>query len=276
MLKDEKPQEVEKLKKLIEEHSAVGILNMHKLPSKQLHKIKDGLRGKAVIRMSRKNLIKMALDSSGKDVKKLIENIKEEPALILSNENPFKLFKVLKDSRVKTKAKIGDIAVNDIIIPKGTTEIPPGPAISTLQKVGLKTSVQQGKIFVMSDKVATKAGEVINADVVNVLNLLKIEPMEVGLNMISVWESGFVYDKKILDIDVEDYKNRITQAVQGMINLSLNANYLVSETAELAIRKAFMEAKSLAIEANIIEREFIGDLLAKAVAEAKSLESALK
>ena len=39
------------------------------------------------------------------------------------------------------------------------------------------------------------------------------------------------------------------------------------------IQKAYIECKNLAIEANIMEKEFIQDLLAKAVRQAKSIES---
>lgn len=277
MLKKDKPKEVENLKKLIAEHTTIGILNMHKLPARQLHKIRDSLKGKIIIKMSRKSLMKRALENiDKKNVKNLIEKMGTEPALILSNENPFKLFKMLKENRIKAKAKIGDIAPNDIVIQKGLTEISPGPAISTLQKVGLKTSVQQGKIFIMMDKVATKAGEEINADVVNALNLLKIEPMEIGLDLATAWEDGLICDKKVLDIDIEDYKNRICLAFQEMTNLSLNTNYFVKETIAFAIQKAFMEAKALGVQANLLDKDFIGDLLAKAIVEAKILENFLK
>jgi len=272
MLKNEKPKIVENLKKLIEDHSVIGVLDMHNLPAKQLQKIRDSLRDTAIIIMSKKSMIKRAISESKKDIKKLEEKLINEPALILSNENPFRLFRTIKSNRSPAPAKAGNTAMNDIVIKKGKTGIPPGPAISSLQKIGLKTSVQEGKISVMSDKVAVKAGETITNDMVNAFNLLKMEPMEIGLNLVAVWESGVIYPKDVLDIDVNAYTNKVILAITCMINLSLNSGYLVPLTAELAIQKAFMEAKSLALEANIIDKSIIGELLMKAVREANELK----
>jgi large subunit ribosomal protein L10 len=72
---------------------------------------------------------------------------------------------------------------------------------------------------------------------------------------------------------MNDYMNKVSLAINCMINLSLNTGYLVPLTAELAIQKAFMEAKSLALEANIIDKSIIDELLMKAVREAKELKA---
>ncbi|MBI2075634.1 MAG: 50S ribosomal protein L10 [Candidatus Aenigmarchaeota archaeon] len=273
MLKNEKPKEVEDLKNLMESYSLVGILNMHKLPTRQLQKIKKQLGSRAVIRMSRKSMLSRALDASQKSALK--EKIVGEPALILSNESPFKLFRVLKENRASAPAKAGDIAKNDIVIAKGPTSLPPGPAISTLQKIGLKTTVQAGKIAVSQDKVVAKSGETVNDDMVGAFNLLKMEPMEIGLDMVVALEKGTLYDKSVLDIDIDVYLKNLQLAVQHAINISLHTGYLVPETAVLSVQKAFNEAKSLCIAANILEKEFIGDVLAKAVTEAKALEKGI-
>ena len=274
MLKKDKPKEVEKLEKMINEYNLVGILDMHSLPGRQLQAIRDKIRDIAVIKMSKKSLIERAFDKSKKDnIAALKERITEVPALLFANENPFKLFKILKQSRSPAPAKAGQKATKDITIQKGSTGLPPGPAISALQKVGLKTSVQNGKIAVMQDKVVVKSGEVINNDFVNALNLLKIEPMEIGLRLSSVLENGVIYESNVLDIDVNDYINKVDLAISEMINLSINTGYLVPLTAEMSIQKAFMEAKSLALEANIIDKSIIDELLMKAVREATELNS---
>lgn len=273
MLKLEKPQRVKELEKMIDEHSVVALLNMHKLPARQLQQIRDSLREKAMIKMSKKSLLQMAISNSKKkNLADLLVRIQGEPALILSNENPFRLFRMLKNARSPAAAKIGDTAPNDITVQKGSTNLPPGPAISTLQKVGLKTTVQGGKIAISQDKVVIKSGEKINDDVVNVLNLLKLEPMEIGLDLIVAYEEGILYEKTVLDIDTNKYLAEIQKCITEAINLSVNAGYPTSFTIEMMVQKAFSEAKSLCVEANIIEREFIDDLLAKAAREAQALE----
>ena len=210
MLKSEKPKEVEKITKMLNEYSIVGILDMHKMPGRQLQKIRDDLRGKVVIKMGRKSILLRSIDSCNKkNIAALKEYITREPALIFSNENTFRLFKMIKQNRSPVKAKAGDVIAKEIVIQKGPTELPPGPAISTLQKAGLKTGVQQGKIAVMQDKVVLKSGESVSEDIVNVFSLLKIEPMEIGLGLVVAIEDGIVYKKDVLDVDESYYVNEI-------------------------------------------------------------------
>lgn len=273
MLKKDKPKEVEKLKELINQYKVIGLLNMHKLPARQLQKIKNNISDKIKIRMSKKVLITRALKESEKPgIENLVERIKDEPALLLANENPFKMFSALKKNRTTAAARPGDMATKDIVIPKGATELPPGPAISTLQKIGLKASVKDGKITVLMGKTVCKAGETITDDMIDVFSLLKIEPMEIGLDLISAWEGGMVFDKDVLDVSVDDYIRDMKTAVHHAVNLSVNVGYPTKLTIGIMLQKAFNEARSVCVNANILEKDFIDDILLKAVREAKSLE----
>jgi len=55
------------------------------------------------------------------------------------------------------------------------------------------------------------------------------------------------------------------------VNLSVNTGYPTKLTAPLMIQKAFAEARTLAIEADVIEKEFIVHVLSKAERAAKLL-----
>jgi len=274
MLKKDKPKEVEKLVELIKNYSVIGMLNLHNMPARQLQKIKQVLGEKAKIRVSKKSLIKRVLEKIGK--KGLEDKIINEPGLILTDMNPFKLYMFLEKNKSPAPAKEGNIAPNDIIVKKGTTDLPAGPAITTLQKVGIKTKVDAGKISVLSDCVVCKKGQAITADMVNVFNLLKMEPMEIGLDMVSALDSGVIYDKAILAVDEKDYTNKITAAVQDMFNLSVNIFYLTDLTTEPIIQKAFLEMKNLGTECWIVEQEVMDDLIIKAERGAVSLGNNLK
>jgi large subunit ribosomal protein L10 len=272
MVKQQKIQEVEEMRNLLNSYSSVGILNMHKLPGRQLQQIRHSLDN-AVIKMNKKSMMLRAIDGANrKDLSKLEDNMKGSTAFIFSNESPFRLFKKLKEKRSPASAKAGDIATKDILIQKGPTGLPPGPAISTLQKIGLKASVQGGKIAVLQDKVVCKAGEAISQNVAAVLSLLKIEPLEIGLDLVSAYEDGIIYSKDVLDINVDDYLNEMQKCVTRGVNLSLNTGYPTKMTIALMIQKAFIETKSLCIETNILEKDFIDEVLMKSIRQALTLE----
>jgi large subunit ribosomal protein L10 len=272
MVRQEKVSEVGELKTLIEKYPVVGIISMHKLPGRQLQSIRHKINAK--IKMNKKTITLRALDLSGKkDILKLSDKLTGSTALIFSEESPFKLFRILKENRSPAAAKAGDVATRDITIQKGSTGLPPGPAISVLQKIGLKASVQGGKIAVLQDKVVCKPGEKISADVAGVLSLLKIEPLDIGLDMICAYEDGIIYDRSVLDVNVEDYISDIQKCVSQAVNLSVNTGYPTKLTIEMMVQKAFNETKSLCIETNVVEKDFIDDVLIKAINHAKALES---
>lgn len=273
MTRSEKENKIQELKKLIDSHKVIGLLNLEKIPGSVQLKVKNVLKDVATIRMSRKTILEKAIMSSSKADETFCKNLKGSSALIVSNENPFKLFNALKKNKVKSGAKTGQIAPIDIKVPKGPTPIPPGPAISTFQKAGLKTKVEAGKISVIDEKAVVKAGEVISADIVAVLNLLKIEPIELGISLDHALEDSIIYGKDVLGISLESVLADLSDAVRKSINLSVEINYPTKLSIEIMIQKSYREAKGLAIEANITEKEFIGDVLAKAVRQAKAIES---
>ncbi len=275
MVREEKIKAVSEIKHLIDSYPVIGIINMHKLPARQLQSIRHKIDAK--IKMNRKSIMLRAIESSDKrEIKKLKDYMTDSSALIFSRENPFKLFRTLKENRSPSSAKAGDMATNDIVIQKGSTGLPPGPAISVLQKVGLKASVQGGKIAVLQDKVVCKAGETISADLAGVLSLLKIEPLDIGLNMTTTYEDGVFYGKSVLDINVEDYIKDLERCIFNAINLSVNTGYPTKATIERILQKAFMETKSLAVEINALEKDFIDEILVKAIREAAALENRTK
>jgi len=273
MVQERKKREVEELTKIIDSHPVIGVLNMYKMPSPQLQEIKKTLKEKAMIRMSKKRLIRFALEKSKhKDIQKLENFLNGQPALILTNMNPFKLFKLLDKNKTAAPAKSGDIAQNNIIIHEGATDLPAGPAIGQLSDVGIISKVQDGKIYIIKDKEVAKEGEVISPQLANALGLLGIKPMKIGLDLMGVYENGFIFDKNVLKIDEEEFIKKLEQSVISAINLSLNSSYLTRETAPMAIQIAYLKAKTLALEANIYTADVIEDLLKKAYLEGMKLK----
>ncbi len=271
MVSKKKEQELQELVELIKKYPVVGILDLFKLPSRQLQFIRKDLRNKVLIKMSKKRLIQRALTQTRKE--KLSELKAEEPALILTDIDPFKLHKILDKNKSPTYAKANDIAPKDIIIPEGPTKLPAGPAIGELQRVKIPAMVKEGKIHVRKDTVIVKKGEVISKEVANVLKKLDIQPMEISINLLGAWENGIVYKKDILAVSEEEYVQKIMTAYTHALNLSVNVCYPNKESIKILIQKGFHNAKNLGINAEIFEKGVIEDLLSRAEVQAKALKS---
>src|SRR3989344_5351981 len=119
---EHKKKKVADIVRWISEYPVVAAIDMENLPAPQLQKMKAQLRGQIIIAMTKKRLIKVALEQA-KENKKGIEQLetylKGMPALVFTKENPFKLSKLLKKSKSPAPAKAGQTAPSDIIVPKG-------------------------------------------------------------------------------------------------------------------------------------------------------------
>lgn len=241
-----KRNEVENIKDLMREYKIMGIVNLENLPASNYMKIKYGIKDKVKLKYTKKRLMKIAFDESGSEkLKHLKERLIGIPALIFTNEEPFKLSNILKKSKTNAPAKIGDTAPLDIVIPAGPTDFTPGPMIGELGAMGIKTKVENGKLTILFDKLLVKIGEKINEKNAALMTKLNIQPMKIGLNLVLTYENGEVMEGSVLDINIEDYENDIKMAVGDSMALAIYIAYLTKETIRLLIGKASLEANSL-------------------------------
>jgi large subunit ribosomal protein L10 len=275
---DYKKDAVKKIVQLIKKYPIIGSINMENLPASQLQNMRGQLRGKVDILMTKRRIIKFAIEAA-KGEKKGLEKIEEYlvgmPALLFTEENPFSLFKTLKKNKSKAPAKAGQTAPSDIIVPKGPTSFVPGPVIGELGALGIKSKVEGGKIAIQEDAVVCKEGEEISGPLAAMLTRLNILPMEVGLNIVAVYENGNIFTKDILDIDEEKFIEDMMKTAKAAFNLSLESGFITETTKEAMIQKAYKDSKAVAIEANFMADAVVGDLLAKAERQANALKGSI-
>lgn len=271
MVAPTKFKEVDDLAKKMAQFSAVAIINIEGIPSKQFQVVRKKLTGKAEIRIGKNRLMARAMDKAG--ITDLKEYIRGSAGLVFTNLSPVKLSRILKESRVSTYAREGDVAPKDIIIPAGDTPLAPGPIISDLQSVGIKAKIEGGKIVVTKDSVVVKRGEVIDRMTANILSRLGIEPMEIGLDLNAVYDDGVIYTRSVLDVDEEAVLSDIITAHQSAFSLALNAGIINKKTIVPLLRKSFSNSLNLALNAGIINEETIKIFLSKAKREMLSLAS---
>jgi large subunit ribosomal protein L10 len=270
-----KKDEVNDLKELINSYEVVGIANLSDIPARQLQKMRQTLRDNATIRMSKKTLISLALDDSDKEgtINTLADHMDGQPALVFTNMNPFKLFKILESSKTAAPAKAGAIAPEDIVVPKGDTGFPPGPILGELQQIGIPAKIDKGKIVVQKDQIVVKAGEEVSAKVAGILTRLDIQPMEVGIDLKAAYENETVYTADLLTIDDEKTLSDVQKAFSQAFNLSVNAVIYNKESTPAIIQKAATQSINLAFNAAVLTSKTSDMLLAKAYAQMLALAS---
>jgi len=272
---DYKKEIVNKLVDLINQNPIIAIVNMENLPAPQLQNMRAQLRSNFVITMTKKRLIKLAFEktkSKKHGVEKLEAYLGGMPALIFTKENPFKLSRTLQKNKSPAPAKAGQTAPRDIVVSKGATSFAPGPIIGELALAGIKAGVEAGKVTIKEDIVVANAGDKIKPKVAEILTRLGIQPMEVGLDLVAVYENGLIYGRDVLSVDEKEYKNRLANASRWAFNLAVYSSYPTKETINTLLGKAHNDAKTIGIAQKIFDKGIIDVLLGKAHQQMISLK----
>lgn len=278
MVSNVKKELVASLKKSAVDNPVVGVVNVAQLPAQQFQKMRRTLKAKGVsIVVARKKLMIRALEESGQEnILKLVEKMNGIPGLLFSTSNPFTLYAILQKNKSEAPAKAGQIAPKDIIVKEGPTNFLPGPIISELASIKVKTKVDAGKLAIIADTVVAKEGDIISDNLASMLKRLDIKPMEIGLDLVAAWEAGFIFNAKDLAIDEVQFAADLTQAAQWAMNLAVEVGFPTAETLPLIIQKAQREAVNVAVEAAILTDDTKEAILAKAEREAVAVQAAQK
>ncbi|MFO7836187.1 MAG: 50S ribosomal protein L10 [Candidatus Thorarchaeota archaeon] len=263
---------VKKLSDMIEDSEMVGLVNVEGVGAKQMHGIRESLRGSAVIKMARNTLMKRAIEKVDKEgIQKLENHVKGPVAFVFSDQNPFKLSQFLRENKAAAPAKGGQVTPKDIIVPSMNTGVAPGPFISELAALDIPSRVKGGVIHITEETVAVEAGKIVSNAMAQMLGRLGIEPMELQLKLIAAYADGALLIENDLETDLQDLFKEVIIGHQYAVNLSINAGYPTADTIPMVIAKADREAKSLALSTGFVVPDMMGDFLAKANAESLAL-----
>ncbi|MDN5358180.1 MAG: large subunit ribosomal protein [Candidatus Diapherotrites archaeon] len=268
---------VEELAEMITGAKTVAVASIDRVPADMMQKVRRELSGKAKIRVVKNRLLLRALEKvKGKipNIEGLEEHINGQTAVIVTDMDPFKLFKTLKEFRQYAPVKAGQVAPVDIVVPKGITPVP-APMIAEIKAAGIPSKVTKGFVEVTEDYVAVRAGEVVPHTIADALMKLDVRPIEVMVRINAAWHDGIVFLRDVLDVSVEKVLEDLRTAAAQALNLAVNVGYPTAESIKILIAKAAAEARNLSINAGYVTKDTAPQILAKARAQALALASKL-
>lgn len=271
--------EVNHLISLLEKYDYISLLRTEQIGSKQLQAIKKALRNQAIITMARNALMIRALQKASekkKNLDKLIPFVEGTCAFAFTDISPFELSDLLLENKAQAPAKAGSVTPDDILIKAGNTGFPPGPLISELGQVGLKTRIQGGSIWITQDHVIVKAGETVTREQALVMSRLGMEPYEILLKLTVAYDSGILLSPDVFKIRRSDVIDQLTLAGQEVLSLAIAMSYITAETAPLLLQEAATAARSLSLFAGILTDETTDQILAQAEQGATALAQAVR
>lgn len=259
-----KKDEIEDIKNKVAGYRVIGIAGIRGIQSSQLQQMRKNLRGTAVLKICRNTLIDRALDEAGGEVKAMRKYVSDQTALIFTNENPFKLYRLLEKSKISAPIKPGAVAQKDIGVHEGPTSFSPGPIVGELQSAGIPAGIEGGKVVIHESRVVVRRGEKVSSKLAGLLSRLDIRPVDLGLDLKAALEGGTVFEPRMLAIDEARYSSDFTLASQRAFNLSVNAAYPARATVSTLLARAAYESRNLAINTEIFSPDIVDVLLSRA------------
>src|SRR3989338_7619112 len=160
---DFKKKAVKEIAELMKHRKTILVASVKNLPASQFQEISKKLRGSAIIKVLKKNLILRAIDESkNEDLKEIKSFVSDSTAVLFSDLGAYDLAADLIQNKSPAKAKAGQEAPEDITVEAGPTDLVPGPAISELGALGIQIQIDKGKIAIKEPKVIVKSGQKIS------------------------------------------------------------------------------------------------------------------
>jgi len=236
---EKKKKAVLDLSKLLKEKKTFLIASIKNIPGSQFQEIVKRLRGKAVVKVPKKNLILKALDSSKEEeIKKVRKSISNDFALLFSDIDCFELAIDLIRKKSPSKAKVGQIAPEDIEIPAGPTDLVPGPAISELGSLGIQIQIEGGKITIKSPKIIAKQGTKITQAAADMMSKLDIRPFSIGFIPVAAFDNESKIFYPDIDINPDKILDDLKEAYERALPFAVQIAYSTPETITFLIGKA--------------------------------------
>jgi len=246
-----KLDEVNHLVDLFKSHSNVAVIEIAKLNDRQIQDMRKILRGKAIIRMSKKSLQLRAVNKYREESKKanldeFLERIPGQAALCFTNLDVFELKKIFLQSIWMVPAKPGEITTVDIWVPAGDTGLPTGQVISELNMtLRLPTRIQNDTIWVRDDTQTHKAGDFVDVKQAAVLKKLGITPIESLIKIDYAWSNGEIISEEILYMDMDKFKQDFSIAYREALGILFEMPFFSEDMTDEYIRKGASEANLL-------------------------------
>lgn len=234
----------------LEAYKSILVINVDNVGSSQLQKVRIALRGKAVILMGKNTMMrKVVREQAEKDIKYacILDALNGNVGFCFTNESLPEIRDMITENKVPAGARTGAFAPKDVWVPKGATGLDPGQT-QFFQALNIATKISRGSIEIVSDVHLIKINERISSSAVALLTKLNIRPFFYGINVRQVYESGCLYDVKVLDLTEADMLNKFWSGVNMVAAVSLAVGYPTLASLPHSFSNAFKQLVAVAVE----------------------------
>merc|ERR1712000_665788 len=211
--KERKASYCDKLREMLNEYNKVLIVNADNVGSHHMQKIRQSIRGKAILLMGKNTMVRRVIRNEYREkFEVILPHIFENVGLLFTHGDLAELRDLILEQKVAAPAKAGAIAPCDVIVPAGDTG---GPSEAPL------------------------------------LQKLKIKPFAYGLGLRQIYEDGLVYAPYVLDVTNDDLLAKLAKAATRIACVSLEIGLPTLASIPHSLGRAYKTLLSIAVATEI-------------------------
>ena len=180
-------------------------------------------------------------------LEKLLPLIKDRVALIFTDEPVAKLKEQIESETVAQRAKVGTISPCEVTIPKGPTGLDPSE-ISFFHALKISTKIFKQQIEITQDFTVLLEGQVVARSQAVLLEKLDKKPFFYGMNVVSVYDDGYVLSPDVFSMKPSDWAMKFREAVSNVASISLEVGYPTEASIAHSMTTGFKNIIALCME----------------------------
>lgn len=240
-----------KLKELLGTYNKAFIVGVDNVGSMQLQVTRKELRGKAELLMGKNTMMRKIIkefvdENPGSPVEKLIAMCRGNVGFVFTSGDLGEVRAILEGNTRPAPARVGSSAPSDVVVPAGPTGCDPGQT-AFFQALQIGTKITKGQIEIVNDVPLVTKGEKVTASQAALLQKLNIEPFTYGLTMIAVYDSGSLFDAKVLDITDSVLSAKFGEALGVLAAISLALGFPTQASVPHCVANAFKALVAITI-----------------------------
>ncbi|KAG8229689.1 hypothetical protein J437_LFUL010278 [Ladona fulva] len=246
-----------KLIQLLDDYPKCFIVGADNVGSKQMQQIRMSLRGSAVVLMGKNTMMRKAIRGHlerNPALEKLLNHIRGNVGFVFTRGDLAEVRDKLLENKVRAPARAGAIAPCPVIIPAQNTGLGPEKT-SFFQALSIPTKISKGTIEIINDVHILKEGDKVGPSEATLLNMLNISPFSYGLIVEMVYDSGTIFEPKILDVKPEDLRVKFMEGVSRVAALCLSIGYPTVASAPHSIINGFKNLLAIAAATDVEFKE---------------------
>ena len=249
---ERKAEYFDTMKSHMSNYSKMFIVEIDNVGSMQLQQTRLALRGKAEVLMGKNTMMRKCIrefveENPGSPIEQLEACCRGNVGFVFTNGDLGEIREVLESNVRPAPARVGSMAPADVVVPKGPTGCDPGQT-AFFQTLQISTKITRGQIEMTNDTLLIEKGTKVNASQAALLQKLNIEPFTYGMTLRSVYDSGSLFDAKVLDITDDVLTEKFVAALNTISKLSLALNIPTEASVTHSIANAFKAILAVTIE----------------------------